>query len=220
MKEQINNVPLVIGFGKGRGLKESISQFKFPGNQMVNSFLDPKSMFVHDNTHKITLVKVRHADLNWMLTQGHINVAVGSSVWFVNRLHKFKEMPFDTVKTMQCRLSLIAKKALKRSEVNTVATKFPDIAKTYFLKKEQNVTIKYMQGCHENALMLGFADAIIDIIETGNTVKRMNLVELDTLMEINHQIYILKNQSLTNVISKRLNTFLKKNYPQEQLILI
>ena len=201
MKEKVNTVPLVIGFGKGRGLTESFSQFNFTGDKIVNSFLDPKSMYVHNKPHNIKLVKARHSDLNWMLAQGHINVAIGSSVWFVNSSNSFKEIPFGTKQAMKCRLSLISKKALKLSDIKTVATKFPDLAKTYFLKKAPHVTIKYMNGCHENALMLGFADAIIDIIETGNTIKRMNLVELDTLMEVSHKIYIPKNQDFTNKIS-------------------
>lgn len=49
-----------------------------------------------------------------------------------------------------------------------------------------------MEGSHEVALSLGITDAIIDVIETGKTIKRMNLIELDCIKECSHGIWIKK----------------------------
>lgn len=203
-----NSIPLIIGFGKGRGLEECSRSFNFPDSQMIQHILNPKIPYYRDESNNIICVKARHSDLNWMLRDQHINVAVASSVWFDSEDDQFSAYKLDNGFTKPCRLSLISREPMLLNETMTIATKFPGIAKKYFEKKGLNLQVVHMSGCHENALMLGFADAIIDIIETGNTIKRMGFTELDILQEVSHKLYINNRIEDCGLIHDRLKTYM------------
>ena len=65
-----------------------------------------------------------------------------------------------------------------------VATKFPNVATRFFRKRAQPVEIIFVQGSVELAPLTGLADVIVDIVETGETLRQNGLVVLDTICEV------------------------------------
>ena len=65
-----------------------------------------------------------------------------------------------------------------------VATKFTNIANRYFLSKGQQVDVVYVQGSVELAPLTGLADVIVDIVESGETLRQNGLSELEYICEI------------------------------------
>ena len=95
-----------------------------------------------------------------------------------------------------------------------IGTKYPRVAKQYFLSKGMDVEIIKIDGSVELAPILGLCDGIVDIMETGTTLKENGLVVLDTVCDISTRVIVnkasfkLKHEEVMKVIndlSKRVN---------------
>ena len=108
-----------------------------------------------------------------------------------------------------------AKKYLNSNEIIRVASKYPHIAKEYFNnQKLQTVEIVKLNGSVELAPIVGLSEVIVDIVETGTTLKENGLVVLDTVCDISARVIVnkasfkLKHEEVMKVIndlSKRVN---------------
>ena len=91
-----------------------------------------------------------------------------------------------------------AEELLKHRELIRVATKYPNIAKDYFYnKKHQTVEIIKLNGSIELAPLVGLSDVIVDIVETGSTLKENNL-------EVLEEVCPLSARMIVNPVSMRL----------------
>ena len=102
----------------------------------------------------------------------------------------------------QCRLCVCgfpeAKELLNHREQIRVATKYPNMAKDYFLnQKHQTVEIIKMNGSIELAPIVGLAEVIVDIVETGSTLKENGLAVLE-------EIHPLSARMIVNPVSMRM----------------
>ena len=79
----------------------------------------------------------------------------------------------------------------------TVATKYPNIAKDIFKNKGIDAEIIYLQGSVELAVATGIADVIVDIVQTGTTLKENGLIVYEELFDINAKLVV------SNAISSR-----------------
>jgi ATP phosphoribosyltransferase len=183
-----NKKTLTVAIGKGRGFEESLRFIKTEHSDAYHAFALGTVPVHVDRKNNVHLIKVRNKDLPWLLSQGHIDIAIGSSVWFDEFLHPSLNSVTD-LPVMKCRLSVIAAKQIQVKDITGICTKFTRIAEQYISDHELRAKILLMDGCHEVALSLGMTDAIIDIIETGKTIERMNFVELDCIRSITHGIW-------------------------------
>ncbi len=202
-----NKKTLTVAIGKGRGFEESIRFIKTEKSDAYESFATGIIPVYVDQKSKVNLVKVRNKDLPWLLTQGHIDVAIGSSVWFDEFLHPTLKSITD-LPVMKCRLSLIAATQMEVKEVTGICTKFTRIAEQYIYENGLRAKLLLMEGCHEVALSLGMTDAIIDIIETGKTIERMNFVELDCIRGISHGVWTREKDTV--LADKLKDIFMKE----------
>lgn len=93
---------------------------------------------------------------------------------------------------------------LKHHEMIRVATKYPHIAKEYFYnKKQQTVDIIKLNGSIELAPIVGLADVIVDIVETGSTLKENGLVVLEEVCPLSARMIV--NQVSMRMESERIN---------------
>lgn len=93
------------------------------------------------------------------------------------------ELPFG-----KCRMSIIFPEnreiSFQKMEGYRIATKYPEITKNFFSEKGLKVKILKLNGAVELAAKTGIADAIVDIVDTGNTIKANNLKEAYKIMDI------------------------------------
>jgi len=73
-----------------------------------------------------------------------------------------------------------------------IGTKYPKVAKDYFKKKSMDVEVIKIEGSVELAPILGLCDGIVDIMETGTTLKENGLVVLDRICEISARLIVNK----------------------------
>ena len=115
------------------------------------------------------------------------------------------------LKLGKCRMSVCgpesAKDLLKHHELIRVASKYPNIAKDYFYnKKHQTVEIIKLSGSVELAPIVGLSEVIVDIVETGSTLKENglqvleNICELSARMVVNQVSMKMENERITKII--------------------
>ena len=96
-----------------------------------------------------------------------------------------------------------------------IGTKYPNVAKRYFESKGMDVEIIKIEGSVELAPILGISEGIVDIMETGTTLKENGLVIVDEICNISARLIVnkssfkLKRNEINNIINRISNTFKK-----------
>ena len=109
-----------------------------------------------------------------------------------------------------------ARELLKHHELIRVATKYPGIAKDYFYnKKHQTVEIIKLNGSIELAPLVGLSEVIVDIVETGSTLRENGLMVLEEICDLSARVII--NQVSMKRENQRITSLIKdlKNVLQE-----
>lgn len=101
-----------------------------------------------------------------------------------------------------------AAELLKHQEQIRVATKYPHIAKDYFYnKKHQTVEIVKLNGSIELAPIVGLSDVIVDIVETGSTLRENGLVVLEEVCPLSARVVVnqvsmrMENERITKILT-------------------
>ena len=108
-----------------------------------------------------------------------------------------------------CRMAVAARKDFHDNKEKTlrVATKFVNIARTYYNAQCRDIEIIRLNGSIELAPILGLSDVIVDIVETGTTLKENDLVPFETIVPISARLisnkvsYKFKNPQITSIIA-------------------
>ena len=90
----------------------------------------------------------------------------------------------------KCRMAVAGLKNFRDPIGQTlrVATKFPNITQTYYNSKCRDIDIIHLNGSIELAPILGLSDVIVDIVETGTTLKENNLSVIETIVPISARL--------------------------------
>lgn len=107
-----------------------------------------------------------------------------------------------------CRMAVAAPKGFRDDPGRTlrVATKFSNIAANYYLSKGRDIDIIHLNGSIEIAPILGLSDVIVDIVETGTTLKENDLIVTDTVVPISARLisnkasYKFKREAVDRVV--------------------
>ena len=110
----------------------------------------------------------------------------------------------------KCRLAVAGKNDYveDREAVLQVATKFPNVTKKYYASLNREIEIIKLNGSIELAPILGLSDVIVDIVESGRTLKENNLKVLETIVPVsarliaNRASYQFKNDVITTIVEK------------------
>lgn len=112
--------------------------------------------------------------------------------------------------TGKCRMCVAAKNTFRDNSEKTlrVATKFVNIARAHYDKKGRNIEICKLNGSIEIAPILGMTDVIVDIVETGTTLKENNLEVIETIVPISARLVAnkastkFKNEQIADIRRK------------------
>lgn len=109
----------------------------------------------------------------------------------------------------KCRMAVAAKAGFRDDTRRTlrVATKFSNIAQNYYRSLGRDIDIIHLNGSIEIAPILGLSDVIVDIVETGTTLKENNLIVYDTIVPISARLiankasYKFKGSQIDTILS-------------------
>ncbi len=119
----------------------------------------------------------------------------------------------------KCRMAVAAKEDFYDNPQKTlkVATKFTNIATHYYQSLGRDIDIIHLNGSIELAPILGLSDVIVDIVETGTTLKENHLAVVETVVPIsarliaNKTAFKFKNDAITSIVNKLTETEEKKS---------
>ena len=143
----------------------------------------------------IEMIFVKADDIGTYLKYGGADIGiVGKDVLIEQDFSNYSEL-LD-LNIGKCKFCLASNSNFKMETLNKViATKYPKITKKYFESKNENVTIIKLNGSVELAPIVGLADCIVDIVESGRTLAENGLAPVTTIVELSARL-ICNNASL------------------------
>ena len=201
---------LLLALPKGRLLNEVKVLLEKVGIEF-----DDKSRKLIINTSKdfIKVAILRTWDIPKFVNYGAADIGVvGKDILFESNLeNNYYEL--EDLGIGQCRMSLASlENKIPRQKKIRVASKYPEYTKKYFLENSKDIEILILKGAIEIAPVLGLADCIVDLVQTGQTLKENGLKELEKISDITSRLIVNKSsfKSKYKEITVNLTIFIKK----------
>jgi ATP phosphoribosyltransferase len=182
---------LTLALSKGRILEDSEPLLAKLGLAPADG-LDGRALRMPSRDPDVQLVIIRPADVPTYVEHGAADFGiVGKDVLMEHGGEALYE-PLD-LGFAKCRLVVAApKKRLRRQGRPRVATKYPAITHRHFGGKGEQVEIIKLYGSMELAPLVGLADYIVDLVDTGNTLRANGLEEVETIAQISARLVVNK----------------------------
>ena len=211
---------LTFALAKGRLAKQTLELFEKVGIT-CEEMKDPSSrklIFVNEDL-KLKFFLSKGPDVPTYVEYGAADIGIVGEDTILEEqrsLYEVMDLGFGKCRMCVCGPSS-AKELLKSQELIRVATKYPHIAKDYFYnKKHQTVEIIKLNGSIELAPILGLSDVIVDIVETGTTLRENGLQVVTEFMPIsarfiaNKASYQFKHRQMDTMLEKLRDTLHKE----------
>lgn len=181
--------PIRIALTKGRLEKESVKLFKQMGLDCTNLEEKGRRLILPVGDYEAVLAKA--ADVITYVELGACDIGVVGKDTIVENGHSFYEVM--DLNIGKCRFALAGPKGkdfFGGYNVKRIATKYPNVARPYFESKNMDVEIIKIEGSVELAPLLDVADAIVDIVETGSTLKENGLEVIEEIFPISARVIV------------------------------
>ena len=205
----------IIALPKGRILKQVLPILNKIGIIPEKSFFNEKDRKLKFNTNipYIKLIIVRSFDVATFLIYGAAHIAIIGSDVLEEFNHSEIYSPID-LKIGLCRLVVATTKEILSAEdpltwsYVRVATKYPNLTSEHFKKRGVYADCIKLNGAMELAPSMGLCRRIVDLSESGKTLKANGLIEIEEIMKVSTRLAINRNAYKTNF--KEINKIIKK----------
>ncbi|MHC1721354.1 MAG: ATP phosphoribosyltransferase [Clostridiaceae bacterium] len=197
-----------IAITKGRIEEYAVKLFQSSGidcDELVNK---GRKLIFHDNVNNIDFVLVKGPDVLTYVDHGVVDIGiVGKDVLLEQNKNYYEVLDLKMGKCKFAIAGLPETNFYEGYNRKKIATKYPNVARNYFRSKGQDVEIIKIEGSVELAPILGLSDAILDLVETGNTLKENGLVVLEEVCDISARLVVnitsmkLKREEILNIVS-------------------
>jgi len=198
---------LTIALSKGRILDQTLPLLEKAGLSVSKKELKSRKLILDTNLDDIKVIVIRASDVPIFVQHGAADLGIaGKDVLLEHGADGVFEL-LD-LGISKCRLMVASKENqnLNKSTLK-VATKYVKSAKEYFFSKGQQVEVIKLTGAMELAPIVGLSDCIVDLVDTGNTLKANNLVPLDLIHDISSRLIV--NSAAFNTKHSRINDWIK-----------
>lgn len=182
-----------IALPKGRLGEKVYAMFESAGYECP-SIKENSRKLIFENTEKqIRYFWVKPSDVSIYVERGAADIGVaGKDILLEYEPDVYELLDLNIGK---CRMAVAAKKSFHDDGGRTlkVATKFSNIAKRYYSGLGRNIDIIKLNGSIEIAPILGLSDVIVDIVETGTTLKENNLDVVETVVPVSARLIVNKS---------------------------
>jgi ATP phosphoribosyltransferase len=203
--------PLTLALPKGRVLREAVAVFAAAGLPEVREVLtDSRRLLFRFPARALVVLVVRDADVPTYVEQGAADCGVVGKDVLLEQDRAVYE-PLD-LGIGRCRLVLAAPAAAapggapSATALPRVATKFPRLAARHFAARGEQVEVIRLSGAIELAPLVGLADRIVDLVQTGETLRQNGLVEVETILEATSRLIV--NRASLKTKPGRLNALI------------
>ncbi|MCK0154995.1 ATP phosphoribosyltransferase [Alcanivorax sp. S6407] len=182
--------PLTIALSKGRILKETLPLLKAAGIELLEDPSASRKLIFDTTRDDVKIIIIRATDVPPYVQHGAADIGVaGKDVLMEHGADGVFE-PLD-LNIARCKLMVAA--VNDAPEVGgrlRVATKFVNVAKAYFAEQGKQAEVIKLYGAMELAPLVGLADRIVDIVDTGNTLRANGLEPTELIAHISTRVIV------------------------------
>jgi ATP phosphoribosyltransferase len=195
--DELAGLQAVITFAlsKGRIFDETLPLLKAAGIEIAEDPEKSRKLILGTNRPDVRLVLVRASDVPTYVQHGGADLGVVGLDTLLEHGGQGLYQPLD-LRIARCRMSVAVRDdfdyaaAVKQGSRIRVATKFTRIARDHFADKGVHVDLIKLYGSMELAPLTGLAEAIVDLVSSGNTLKANHLVEVERIMPISARLVV------------------------------
>ncbi len=199
--------PIRIALTKGRLEKMSVQLFTKMGLDCTSLIEKGRRLILPVGPYEAVLAKA--ADVITYIEHGVCEIGIVGKDTIVENGTSFYEV--TDLGFGRCRFALagpVGKDFFSGHNVKRIATKYPKVARSYFESKGMDVQIIKIEGSVELAPLLGLADAIVDIVETGTTLKENGLEVIEEIMPVSARVIV--NMASMKLRREEIEAFLEQ----------
>jgi len=209
---------ITIALSKGRIFEETLPLLQAAGITVLDDPETSRKLILDTNQPGVRVLVVRATDVPTYVQFGGADMGITgkdtllehASDWGGGSAGLFQPLDLQIAK---CRISVAVRAdfdyahAVRQGARLRVATKYVAIARDFFAGKGVHVDLIKLYGSMELAPLVGLADAIVDLVSTGNTLRANNLIEVERIMDISSRLIVnqaalkLKREPIRHIIS-------------------
>lgn len=202
---------LIFALAKGRLAKKTLTYLEQIGIEM-EEMKDPdtrKLIFINEDL-KIKMFLSKASDVPTYVEYGAADIGVVGKDTILEegrKLYEVMDLGFGKCRMCVCGPES-ARELLKHQQLIRVASKYPNIAKDYFNNiKHQTVEVIKLHGSVELAPIVGLSEVIVDIVETGTTLKENGLMVLEEICPLSARVVVnqvsmkMENERITGILN-------------------
>jgi ATP phosphoribosyltransferase len=187
----MNNL-LTIALSKGRIFKETLPLLAAAGIEPADDPDTSRKLILDTNLDDVKLVIIRAADVPTYVGYGAADMGVAGKDVLLEHGGEGLYEPLD-LKIARCRMMVAGPAAGESGRRRLrIATKYVQSTRRYYADRQEQVEIIKLYGSMELAPLVGLADRIVDVVDTGNTLKANGLVPLEHICDISSRLVINK----------------------------
>ena len=193
---------ITLALSKGRIFDETLPLLKAAGIEVLEDPETSRKLILPTNQDGVRVVLVRATDVPTYVQYGGADMGVCGKDTLIEHSAEWGGaaraglfLPLD-LRIAQCHMAVAApegfdyQRAVRQGSRITVATKYPAIARRFFADKGVHVDLVKLYGSMELAPLTGLAEAIVDLVSTGKTLKANRLVEVEYIMDISSRLVV------------------------------
>ena len=202
---------ITFALPKGRIFDEIMPLLEAAGIQVAEDPEKTRKLIIGTSRSDVRLVIVRASDVPTYVQYGGADLGVVGKDTLLEHGGEGLYQPLD-LNIAKCRMSVAVRHdfdyagAVKQGSRIRVATKYIQIARDHFADKGVHVDLIKLYGSMELAPLTGLADAIVDLVSTGSTLRANHLVEVEEIMQISSRLIVnqaalkLKREPIRGII--------------------
>ncbi len=186
---------ITLALSKGRIFEETLPLLRAAGIEVLEDPEKSRKLILTTNQPDVRVLVVRATDVPTYVQYGGADMGITGKDTLLEHGSDGLYQPLD-LQIAKCRISVAVRadfdyaSAVKQGSRLKVATKYVAIAREFFAAKGVHVDLIKLYGSMELAPLVGLADAIVDLVSTGNTLKANHLVEVEHIMDISSRLVV------------------------------
>ena len=202
---------ITIALSKGRIFEETLPLLAAAGIEPRENPESSRKLILDTNRPDVRVVLVRASDVPTYVQHGGADLGVTGKDTLIEHGGLGLYQPLD-LNIAKCRMSVAVRadfdyaSAVRSGSRLRVATKYTSIAREFFAQKGVHVDLIKLYGSMELAPLTGLADAIVDLVSTGSTLKANHLIEVERIMNISSRLVV--NQAALKLKQKEIRAII------------